>query len=278
MEHKEYEARGGAGISARKQKPRRAETHPGDARSGEDVRASAASGDRKLGGPGSVTSREATSWVNWQSASYLPVLGLVCVLLAPLTSLWWLMLVLGAAVPVVLAFAPAVLGRFTLTSRRPDDKKDRERELLDALAEKGELTPAGAAMRTSLTMNEASKMLEELARTGHLRPRAEDGVVAYALSEWDRHEIEGEPPIADPETTERRDRLGASQRLDDPLSERELEVLQLLASGRTNAEVARDLFVSVGTVKSHTGNIYRKLGAKNRAEALTRARDLNLLP
>jgi ATP/maltotriose-dependent transcriptional regulator MalT len=72
-------------------------------------------------------------------------------------------------------------------------------------------------------------------------------------------------------------RLGARNQLDEPLSERELEVLSLLASGRTNSEVARDLFVSVGTVKSHTGNIYRKLEVKNRAEALARARELNVL-
>ena len=54
-------------------------------------------------------------------------------------------------------------------------------------------------------------------------------------------------------------------------------MLTLLASGKTNSEVARDLFVSVGTVKSHTGNIYRKLGAKNRAQALTRSRKLGLI-
>ena len=55
-------------------------------------------------------------------------------------------------------------------------------------------------------------------------------------------------------------------------------MLRLLASVKTNAEAARDLFVSVGTVKSHTGNIYRKLGARNRAQALARARELELLP
>jgi DNA-binding NarL/FixJ family response regulator len=55
-------------------------------------------------------------------------------------------------------------------------------------------------------------------------------------------------------------------------------VLRLLASGRTNSEVARDLYVSVGTVKSHTGNIYRKLGTRNRVEAIARARGLELLP
>jgi ATP/maltotriose-dependent transcriptional regulator MalT len=61
------------------------------------------------------------------------------------------------------------------------------------------------------------------------------------------------------------------------LSKRELEVLSILASGKTNSEAAGDLYVSVGTVKSHTGNIYRKLGARNRAEALNRARELGLI-
>jgi ATP/maltotriose-dependent transcriptional regulator MalT len=56
-----------------------------------------------------------------------------------------------------------------------------------------------------------------------------------------------------------------------------MEVLTLLASGRSNKEIARDLFVAVGTVKTHTNNIYRKLGTKNRAEALARARSLKLL-
>jgi LuxR family maltose regulon positive regulatory protein len=61
------------------------------------------------------------------------------------------------------------------------------------------------------------------------------------------------------------------------LSERELEVLNLLASGRTNSEIARDLFVAQGTIKAHIGNIYRKLEAHNRTEALSRARGLGLL-
>lgn len=55
-------------------------------------------------------------------------------------------------------------------------------------------------------------------------------------------------------------------------------MLALLASGRTNSEIARDLFVAVGTVKTHIANIYRKLGAINRAAAIARARDLRLRP
>jgi ATP/maltotriose-dependent transcriptional regulator MalT len=127
-------------------------------------------------------------------------------------------------------------------------------------------------------VDEASKMLEELAGKGHLILHVEDGIMAYALYERDRHETPGEvsaPLEAESDGALRRP--GARRRLDDPLSGRELEVLSLLASGRTNSEVARDLFVSVGTVKSHTNNIYRKLGARNRAGALARARGLDLL-
>jgi ATP/maltotriose-dependent transcriptional regulator MalT len=104
--------------------------------------------------------------------------------------------------------------------------------------------------------------------------------LAYALRERDRHEAPGKvsgPLEEKPEGDGAPRRLRAWKQLDDPLSERELEVLNLLASGRTNSEIARDLFVSVGTIKSHTGNIYRKLDAKNRAEALARARELKVL-
>jgi len=75
------------------------------------------------------------------------------------------------------------------------------------------------------------------------------------------------------------DALGTSHQLfaAKPKHERELEVLTLLASGRANSEIARALFVAVGTVKSHVSNIYRKLDARNHAEAVTRARELNLL-
>jgi LuxR family maltose regulon positive regulatory protein len=64
----------------------------------------------------------------------------------------------------------------------------------------------------------------------------------------------------------------------ESLSGRELEVLGLMALGRTNQEIARQLFVAPGTVKAHAASIYRKLDAANRTEAVARARQLNLLP
>ncbi|MGH3147636.1 MAG: helix-turn-helix domain-containing protein [Rubrobacter sp.] len=186
---------------------------------------------------------------------------------------WLGVLSIGVAAPVLLLWQTnRAIATHEESRRAASDTK--EKELLVALEEHGVLTPATAAMRTSLTVDEASRMLMQLARKGHLQPRTESGVVAYALAERERPGLPGNAP-AYPEVESEDE--GALQRLEDPLSERELEVLGLLASGKTNSEVARELFVSVGTVKSHTGNIYRKLGAKNRAEALARARELKLL-
>lgn len=61
------------------------------------------------------------------------------------------------------------------------------------------------------------------------------------------------------------------------LSEREREVLGLIATGATNREIAGDLFLSPHTVKEHTSAIYRKLGVRNRAEAVRNAQGLGLL-
>ena len=63
-----------------------------------------------------------------------------------------------------------------------------------------------------------------------------------------------------------------------PLSERELEVLQYLAEGLTNREIANQLYLSLNTVKVHTRNIYGKLGVNNRTQAGARAKALGILP
>ena len=63
----------------------------------------------------------------------------------------------------------------------------------------------------------------------------------------------------------------------DPLTSRELEVLKMLAAGRSNQSIAGELVVSLDTVKKHVGHVLGKLGAANRTEAVARARELSLI-
>lgn len=70
---------------------------------------------------------------------------------------------------------------------------------------------------------------------------------------------------------------GKTSRIAEPLSDREQKVLELLAEGLSNKEIADRLCIELRTVKWHTGNIFSKLSVKNRTEAVARARDLNVL-
>jgi LuxR family maltose regulon positive regulatory protein len=63
----------------------------------------------------------------------------------------------------------------------------------------------------------------------------------------------------------------------EPLSERELEVLGLVAQGLSNRQIGERLYITVGTVKTHVHHILGKLGVERRAEAAARARELGLV-
>jgi LuxR family maltose regulon positive regulatory protein len=83
--------------------------------------------------------------------------------------------------------------------------------------------------------------------------------------------------ITHPETTREAATRPHPQPLIDPLSERELEVLQLLATGISNPEMAEHLYVAVSTVRSHLKSIYSKLNVHSRWDAVHRAEELGLL-
>ena len=70
---------------------------------------------------------------------------------------------------------------------------------------------------------------------------------------------------------------GADERLAEPLSERELGILALIAAGNSNREIATRLFISASTVKTHINNLYRKLDAHSRTQAVARAREMGVL-
>jgi LuxR family maltose regulon positive regulatory protein len=68
-----------------------------------------------------------------------------------------------------------------------------------------------------------------------------------------------------------------NQALIEPLTDRELDVLRLLNSPLSSSEIARELYVSVNTVRTHIRNLYAKLGVHRRSDAVHRAQMLNLL-
>lgn len=110
---------------------------------------------------------------------------LAATLLIAFTHFWWLIFIFGWAVfPAFGVFARGVAGLVEARSE-PPAANARERELLEALQRRGELTPAQAAMETSLTVSEADKMLEGLAAKGHLDVRVRGGGLFYSLWETD---------------------------------------------------------------------------------------------
>jgi LuxR family maltose regulon positive regulatory protein len=64
--------------------------------------------------------------------------------------------------------------------------------------------------------------------------------------------------------------------LPDPLSEQEIRVLKLVVEGKSNADIASKLVISLGTAKWHVHNVLQKLGVGNRAQAIVRARELGM--
>jgi len=91
-------------------------------------------------------------------------------------------------VPALGLSVRSVAGLFEARAQRPVDEGRQEKELLGALARHGELTPARAALETSLSVAEADRMLSGLARDGHIEVHAREGRLGYAL--WDRDQRE----------------------------------------------------------------------------------------
>jgi LuxR family maltose regulon positive regulatory protein len=82
---------------------------------------------------------------------------------------------------------------------------------------------------------------------------------------------------AEDQKSEDRPFLPLAQSQIEPLSQRELEVLQLIAQGLSNREISERLFLAVNTVKGHNLRIFGKLQVHRRTEAVARARELGLL-
>lgn len=116
-------------------------------------------------------------------AVIVPV-ALAGVLLFAFTSVWWIWFTFFWVVfPAFGLLVRGIAGLSEEKTELPEATNSKERELLEALRREGELTPARAAMETSLTVAEADGMLKELAEGGHLEVRVRGGGLFYALWE-----------------------------------------------------------------------------------------------
>lgn len=149
-----------------------------------------------------------------------------------------------------------------------------------ALQEAGDRDNAFAALTESLTLAEPQRYIRIFLDEGRpmqlllvqwLVHARDDALRRYATLLVSQFNAEAGAVI------EERGRGLVASNLIEPLSERELEVLNLIALGRTNPQIARQLIVATGTVKAHTASIYRKLDVANRTEAVARARELGVL-
>lgn len=139
-----------------------------------------------------------------------------------------------------------------------------------ALLEEGS---AGRAYLLKERVSEPEQLvgaIREVARGGSIiDPKVVETLVA-ALGDLAR--IGGDAVVPTPEP------LASSGRMSEPLTERELEVLALVAEGDSNQEIARKLVVTLATVKTHINHIFGKLEAESRVQVVARARKLGLLP
>jgi LuxR family maltose regulon positive regulatory protein len=154
-----------------------------------------------------------------------------------------------------------------------------------ALAAGGDTGRAVAALGAALTL---------AGPQGHVRVFADEGppmaallarLIAAQRSGGDAAEIplgylaRLQCALGGPDAARTADRGGAAAvpGLVDPLTSRELEVLEMLAAGRSNQAIASRLVVTLDTVKKHVSHVLAKLGAVNRTEAVARARELGLI-
>lgn len=144
--------------------------------------------------------------------------------------------------------------------------------VLQALARQahGDIPAALIALERALTLSEPE---------GYIRVFVDEGSsMAVLLEKAAKHGIS--PRYAHQLLTafgKTEDRPPVSHALIDPLSERELEVLRLLGTDLDGPDIARQLTVSLNTIRTHTKNIYTKLGVNNRRAAVRRAEELGLL-
>jgi LuxR family maltose regulon positive regulatory protein len=141
----------------------------------------------------------------------------------------------------------------------------------------GDTAQAMTALKRALTLAEPGGFIRIFVDEGPSMARLLYEAVTRGIAPDYARRLLAAFPVTEPEQTGPSKTQAPKSDLIEPLSERELEVLQLIAEGLTNPEIASRLFLSLNTVKVHTRNIYGKLGVHSRTQAVARARALGVL-
>lgn len=159
-------------------------------------------------------------------------------------------------------FAAHALPREAIQHALAAGDYERAAELIEPLARDGLYRNEIAALHQWLSSVPHTRLVE---LRDHLRAKGE----SLALQQLDRL-LAADAPLHDTA-------IPASLALPEPLNEREMDVLRLIADGRSNHDIARELIVAVSTVKWHINNLYAKLNVHSRTLAVARARELGIL-
>lgn len=146
-----------------------------------------------------------------------------------------------------------------------------------AFAAQGSQSPALTALERALTLAEPEGFFQRFVDEGAPMARLLYEILSQDIASDFVRRLLTAFPVFEPEQAAPVQAEISEFDWIEPLSDRELEVLQLIAEGLTNQEIATRLFLALNTVKVHTRNIYSKLGVNSRIQAVARARDLGFL-
>jgi LuxR family maltose regulon positive regulatory protein len=155
-----------------------------------------------------------------------------------------------------------------------------EIQILQAFASQanGDTNQALYMLERALTLAEPNGFIRIFVDEGQSMARLLHEALIHGIAPEYVHRLLAAFPMNEPEQADIMAYEPDQSGLIEPLSERELEVLQHIAEGLTNREIASRLYLSLNTIKVHTRNIYGKLGVNNRTQAVAEARSLALLP
>jgi LuxR family maltose regulon positive regulatory protein len=142
----------------------------------------------------------------------------------------------------------------------------------------GKISRALAAVEQAIRLAESEGFIRIFVDEGPPMARLLYKALSRAIAPGYVRQLLAAFPVAEPEQARPSEAQTPEPDLVEPLSERELEILELLAEGLTNREIASRLYLALNTVKAHSRNIYGKLDAHSRMQAVARARALGILP